>query len=275
MIQYFTSNNQYRIDFNLNVKDILKPFKQEVLDEIYRLYRLYGNMPVLYSGGMDSTFIVRSLLELGIKPSTLTISFSKDHSDEECEMIKQKCKKFGIDRPEFFYIDEAGFFNHIDYLIDINKPLPMLHGYFMDYLLTTFRYQKFFTGMSCEYKCLNGVVKMPPGPFMVMQNNPGQLYGFTTDKTFLSYFKHKLFIDNYKKIKEPPITIRDMVHIRDLIYMDCYPDITKQEKSDVQDWKEYIRKPFLEKYAPAIKQKFPWVFDVKPCLLKADFLVEL
>ena len=57
---------QYNIDIDYSVKDTLKTFKEEVLDELYAQYSLHGNMPVMFSGGMDSTFIVRSLIELGI-----------------------------------------------------------------------------------------------------------------------------------------------------------------------------------------------------------------
>jgi hypothetical protein len=273
--------NEYKINLDYSVVNSLKPFKEEVLDELYNTHKLHGEMPVLFSGGMDSTFIVRSLMELGLRPRTISFSFSKNNDDYDCELAKNKCKKYGLPPPEFFYMDERGFFDHLEYLFIVrNTAYPMMHGYFMDYFLKSNKYSKFYSGLSCEYKLKDNKVYMPPGPVLIKQNNPNQVYGFTTDRTFLSYFKNEIFKDNYKK----PIPLlsdgsSDAWYIRDLIYMDCYPDMNKERKEAQADWRKYIVIPFWDEIFPLIEHRFPLIynsnFNIKPCEFDIDFLVNL
>jgi hypothetical protein len=270
--------NEYKINLDYSVVNSLKPFKEEVLDELYDTHKLQGEMPVLFSGGMDSTFIVRSLMELGLRPRTVSFSFSKNNDDYECELAKSKCKKYGLVPPEFFYFDKESFFNHLDYLVNVkNIAYPILHGYFMDFFLKSYKYDKFYSGISCEYRIKNNKVFMHSGPVLVKQNNPNQLYGFTTDRTFLSYFKNKIFRDNYKKtlpLLLPPYHT-DLWHVRDLIYMDCYPDMNKEHKDVPNPWRDYLKVPFYTEILPHIEQKFPLIYGIKPWDMDLDFLVNL
>lgn len=167
---------QYNIDIDYSVKDTLKTFKEEVLDELYAQYSLHGNMPVMFSGGMDSTFIVRSLIELGIKPKTLSFSFSTDNSDYESQLVKRRCAEHGLDDPEFIYIDCDGFANHCRYLNEErNIKYSIIHGYLVDYFLSKTGDLKFLSGMSCEYKLRDNNIIMMPLPYKVKGNN---LIGF-------------------------------------------------------------------------------------------------
>ena len=274
--QVFTVN-EYKIDLDYSVVNSLKSFKEEVLEELYNVYKLQGEMYVLFSGGMDSTFILRSLMELGFKPRTITFSFSKNNDDFDCELVKSKCKKYGLAPPEFFYMDEQGFFNHLEYLVDFKKiAYPMLHGYFMDYFLKTFKFSKFYSGISCEYKLRDNKVFLPVGPQLIKQNNPNQLYGFTTDRTFLSYFKNKILIDNYRKTFPPLVNGQpDYFYVRDLIYMDCYPDMNRESKNAPNPWRDYIKIPYYTEILPHLEQRYPLIYSIKPCEFDIDFLVNL
>lgn len=259
---------QYNIDIDYSVKDTLKTFKEEVLDELYAQYSLHGNMPVMFSGGMDSTFIVRSLIELGIKPKTSSFSFSTDNSDYESQLVKRRCAEHGLDDPEFIYIDCDGFTNHCRYLNEErNIKYSSLHGYLVDYFLSKTGDIKFMSGMSCEYKIRDNNIIMLSLPYTVKRNNPDRVFGFSTDRTFLSYFKHKQFIDNYKK-KIPKILNRntDMWFVRDLIYMDCYPDITKEVKDVEESQRDYLIPTF---------KSLPRPEPVAYCKFDPDYLVNL
>ena len=255
------------IDYS--VKDSLKSFKQEVLDELYRVHLQQGEMPLLFSGGMDGTFILRSLQELGVKVKTLSFSFSKDNDDFECQLVKKRCKQYGIENPEFFYFDDKKFFKHINALrSEKNIVYPAIHGFLMDYCVNDSQYDKFYCGMSCEYKLIQGKIVMPPMPQLFKKYNPNKTFGFTTDRTFLSYFKHPLFVSNYKKSNPPMYDgSEDKWYVRDLIYMDCFPDIERSTKNFTDIWtsRNHIAIPFIEhkKYymPPSYEAPTPSVFD--------------
>ena len=281
MIHNIISINKYDVQLDLSVKNNLKSFKEEVLDELYRIFKIEGDIPVLFSGGMDSTFILRSLLELGLKPRTVTLSFTKDNSDFDCELAKQKCKKYGLASPEFFYMDDKKFFQHLEHLLEVRDiAYPMLHGFFMDYFLNTNKYDKFYCGMQNEYRLKDNKIYLNPGPYMVKVYNPDRLYNYTTDRTFLSYFKHKQFLNNYKQ-PQPRLSdgTEDMWYIRDLIYMDCYPDIPREVKELPNPWRNYIKMPFIENVLPYLTEKYPHFYNprslLQPCTFSADFLANL
>lgn len=248
---YNLTDTKYEIILDYSVKDNLKSFKEEVLDELYRVHQQQGEMPILYSGGMDGTFILRSLQELGVKIKTLSFSFTKDNSDHECLLVKERCRRYGIKTPEFFYFDKDDFISYAEY-INQNKNIyyPSMHGFLMDYCVNNSPYNSFYCGMSCEYKLIQGKIVMPALPFIFKKNNPNKTFGFTNDKTFLSYFKHPLFMSNYKN--DNPLLddgMEDKWYVRDLIYMDCYPDIKRSLKNISAIWpsRDHITSVFSTK----------------------------
>jgi hypothetical protein len=246
------NRNFFKFIVDYSVKDNLKTFKEEVLDHLYSLHSLHGEMPVLYSGGMDSTFLIRSLIELGIKPKTITFSFSAENDDPDCEMVNRKCKLYGLEPPEFFYFDKAGFVENVKQVVyEEKRNYPMFHGFLMDYFLKKTKHLKLYTGMGSEFKCFDNKVVMNPGPFVVKKNHPNRLHCFTTDRIFLSYFKNKQFINNYKKpIPILPVGMVDKWYLRDLVYMDCYPDIEREEKFFGSYWRDYVKNPFMDLNLP-------------------------
>lgn len=267
MIHQILNINEYKINIDYTVEKTLKPFKEEVLDHLYKLYRTNGELPLLFSGGMDSTFILRSLVELGIKPRTLSFSFTKEpDEDKDCVLVKSLCKKYGVPEPEFFFIEENSFFEYASYLIhEKNIGYPMLHGYYMNYLLDSIPHQQFSTGMGSEFKLKNNVITLPIGPQLVKQNNPYRLFDFASSQTFLSYINHEQFLLNYKiplsELQEIDGRV-DLWYIRDLIYSSCYSDIVIRKKSPPLD--SHIAEIFYEKFMPIIRQNHPVMMATKP-----------
>lgn len=277
-MKYEINDNKFEMVVDYSVSKNLKSFKEEVLDELYFIHKTNGEMPILFSGGMDSTFILRSLQTLGINPKLITFSWSKDNSDFFCQLAIQKSKKYGTAPPEFFYMDEEKFINHTNY-IETQKKIfyPMLHGYFMDYFLSTTHYDKFYCGMQAEYKLENGEIIMPGLPALVKKNNPDRIYCFTSDKVFLSYFKHPLFLENYEKNNYIPFygtLALDKWYVRDLIYQDCYPDMEKEVKFPDTPAMDYINMAF-QQWSRTRPYRDPLNVEIPPCTFDAKFLIEV
>lgn len=264
MIQTIITVNEYQIFFDYSVEKNLKSFKEEVLNELYVIYKNENINDLMFSGGMDSTFILRSLLELGIKPELHTICFTKEASDYDGLVTKNRCKKYGLKEPNFFYIDIKEIINHAEKLMFEEKLFfPMLHGYYVDYFLSKMQENKFFCGMSCEFKSSpNGIITMGIGPPIVKLKNPNRLYGFDTSRTFLSYVNNPIFKDNYLK-EQPPCPLgENKWHIRNLIYNNCYSDIDIVEKELPGD--KHISDYFKTNIFPVIREKFPLIELIKP-----------
>jgi hypothetical protein len=262
--------NEYRLHLDYSVEEGLKPFKEEVLDTLNCVHKDFDIESQMFSGGMDSTFILRSLLELGLTPRLHTLSFAKDQTDYDSLRAKDQCKKFGIKEPEFFYIDKYDLFKHIDILTYEKKiAFPTLHCYYVDYFLSKMGEEKFFCGMSCEYRSSNGIVTMNVAPPVIKYFNPNRLYGFDSSKTFLSYVNDSIFKDNY--LKENPIIEgygENIWYIRDLIYNACYPEIEIITKKFPND--KHITPHFYEHKLPTIQRLHPIVFLMQPFKFNAE-----
>jgi hypothetical protein len=256
--------NEYRLHLDYSVEEGLKSFKEEVLDTLNCVHKDSDVDSQMFSGGMDSTFILRSLLELGVTPRLHTLSFAKDQTDYDSLRVKDQCKKFGVKEPEFFYIDKYDFFKHVDILTYEKKvSFPTLHCYYVDYFLSKRGEEKFFCGMSCEYRTSKGIIKMNVAPPIIKYFNPNRLYGFDSSKTFLSYVNNPIFKDNY--LKDNPIIDsygENIWYIRDLIYNDCYPEINIITKNPPDD--NHISSGFYEHKLPVIQRLHPIVFLMQP-----------
>jgi hypothetical protein len=256
--------NEYRLSLDYSVENSLKTFKEEVLDDLYATHKNFNVNDQMFSGGMDSTFILRSLLELGITPKLHTMSFSKDQTDYDSLRVKDQCKKFGVQEPEFFYMDKDKFSNHVKFLTyEKQIAYPSLHCYYVDYFLSEKENKSFFCGMSCEYRASNGVITMNVAPPIIKKLNPNKLYGFDSSRTFLSYINNEIFKNNFLK-ENPTIDVlgENIWWIRDLIYNDCYPEVGIINKHVPDD--EYLANPFYEHMLPAIQPLYPVVFLTEP-----------
>jgi len=256
-------HNEYKIHLDYSVEKDLKSFKEEVLAELYSLYKNEGVVDLMFSGGMDGAFILRSLMELGVKPNLHTLSFSKDGSDYDSLQAKQRCKEFGFPEPNFFVMEKEDIINHItSCTFEYQKAYPTLHCYYVDYFLSKTKDTKFYCGMTCEYRLSGDIIKMQVAPQILKHDNPNRLYGFTTSRTFLSYVNDPVFKNNYLKEPPPSLLGENLWHVRDLIYNNCYPDITIIQKNRPDD--QDIANHFYNALHPLIKENYPLLFHINP-----------
>ena len=264
-------NNEYKVDIDYTVDVNLKSFKEEVLDCVYDLYKTHGDITLLFSGGNDSSFLLRTCIELGITPQTISFIFTQNYNSEDIKRAKQFCSSYSLKELEFVNIDGNEIINHINYLTEEEGIVyPQIHGYVMDYFLKTNKGTKYISGMGSEFKQHGLELKFPPMPWMVKANNPDQLFDFTTSRTFLSYVNNKINVDNYKKqtkiyFTENGYPRSNQWYIRDLIYNDCYPDLNLPYKteSDFESSFDKVIKLCEKKYkASPIKDLKPYFFNV-------------
>ena len=267
MIHQIVNINEFRIEFDYAVEKDLKSFKEEVLQTIHAQYIMNGNMPLLYSGGMDSTFMLRTLLELGIKPDLRTITFSSNRDDYECELTKKRCRQYGLKLPEYVYIDYDAIMEHsYNLIMERDIAYPFIHGYYIQYLLDIFKHEKFFSGMGSEFKLYDNQIKFMYPPKLVMQHNPDRLFEFSTSRTFLSYINDPVFTNNYKK--PVPENHRKDLYIRDQIYTNCYPDIFLEHKRGPDDTR--VAESMISQIMPLAFAKKPWLPLTKNYFFNVD-----
>jgi hypothetical protein len=258
------------VHLDYSVEANVKSFKEEVLNRLNTIHKEFSVNDLLFSGGMDSTFTLRSLLELGISPQLHTFSFSKDQTDYGSLQVKNQCKKFGVKEPKFFYIDKFEFFKHVD-ILTFEKEIayPNMHCYLMDYYLSLMDGKKFFSGIACEHKTSKGIVTISVAPPTLKYFNPDRLYGFECSETFFAYVNNPIFKANYLK-DNPKIEPygENIWHIRDLIYSDCYSDLGIIPKKMHDD--KYISMHYHEQKLPVILKMHPVIFMMQPYRFNAQ-----
>lgn len=267
MLHKILTINEYVIDIDYSVEKVVKSFKEEVLDELYNLHRTHGINDLLFSGGMDSTFILRSLMELGIKPNLHAFVFCNNYDGYDIVQIKKRCEKYGFKEPNYFPIDPAPFFDHVNNLTHQNKVFTALHQYYIDYFLNSNKL-KFFTGLGAEYRLENKHLTLGVPPIINKLNNPNRLFDFTSDKTFLAYVNDSILKDNYCKVNPDTYYGENVWYIRDLIYQNCYSDIEIVEKKPPGDAE--LANHFDDYYVPLLRERFPIMF----CIEKYRFDLE-
>lgn len=256
--------NEYVVDIDYSVEKDLKSFKEEVLNELYSLHQTHHINDLLFSGGMDSTFILRCLMELGLKPNLHSFVFCDDYDELDIRNIRYRCKKYGFKEPEYFPIKPKEIFEHIEELAKNEICYPALHQYYVDYFLKSTS-QKFFTGLGAEYRLENNCLNLHVSPILTKNNNPNRLFDFTNDRTFLAYVNDSILKNNYVKPNPSCPLGENIWYVRDLIYQNCYPDIDIIEKDLPGD--RIIANHFNANYVPELQRRFPILF----CLKKFTF----
>lgn len=260
--------DEYQVAIDYSVEGNLKSFKEEVLNTLNQHYQNFGITDQMFSGGMDSVFILRSLQELGLNPHLHTISFLKDQTDYDSLQAKDQCKKFGAKEPEFFYVDKDDFLKHVNFVTYEKKiAYPTLHCYYMDYYASKMGDKKLFFGM-CEYRTCNGIVILNNVIQEVKEGNPNKFYGFESSETFLAFINNPIFKSNYLKNNSISMGRNDIWLVRDLVYTDCYPQMQIIPKRPHTD--EYISTPFCSEYLPTIMKLYPIVFLRRPFQFNAQ-----
>jgi len=260
----FVYVNEYRVELDYSVETNLKSFKEEAINRLHVIHKEHSINDLLFSGGMDSSFILMALQDLGISPQLHSLSFSKEATDSGSLLVKEKCKQLRIKEPKFFYVDKDAFFEHIKILIyEKGIGYPNMHAYYMDYYLSKMEDKKFYCGMGCEYRTTNGIVTMGVGPAYIKKTHPNRLFGFECSETFLAYVNDPLFKANYLKPNPIIKTYGDNLwYIRDLIYNKCYPELGLADKLHHED--SYIGVPYREQLLPQIQRMYPLGFLMKP-----------
>lgn len=257
--------NEYRVELDYSVEENLKSFKEEVLNQLYKHHKESSVDTLLFSGGMDSSLILRGLQELGINPKLYTLSHSKDGMDHAPSLAKTRCRQFGVGEPEIFYVDQDDIFKYIDNLTyKEGIAYPSLGAYTMDYFLSNMGDLKVFCGMSCEYRVYkDGIIKMLLGPPFLRATRPNRFYGFDSSETFLAFVNHRIFKANYLNPIPSVKPFGDNVwYIRDLIYKDAYPELGLPIKRDNDEM--HILNHFNNVLLPGIKAMYPIPFTMKP-----------
>jgi hypothetical protein len=253
--------DEYRVELDYSVEANLKSFKEEVLNTLNQHYQNFGITDQMFSGGMDSTFILKSLQVLGLSPHLHTMSFSKDNTDYGALLAKAQCKKFGVKEPEFFYVDKDDFLNHVNFITYEKKiGYPSPHCYYMDYYASKMGNKKLFFGM-CEYRTSKGVVTLNKAIHAVKEGVPNRFYGFESSETFLAFVNNTIFKRNYLKDNPFEMGRENIWHVRDLIYSNCYPKIEIIPKRGHED--DYVSKSFCDEFFPTIMKLYPSVFSRK------------
>lgn len=261
MIQEIINNN-YQIRFDYSVENSLKSFKEEVLDELYTIYQKKNVNGLLLSGGMDSTFVLRSLIELGLKPKLYTYIHTNEFLDRDTSTVKNICKKYGFEEPDYILIDSKILTDHMFKLRDENFAFQTIHSYCIDYVLSKID-DNCFSGLMSEYsiqdKC---IIPIQPYPFFIMKKNKDRVFTLTNDKTFLSFVNEEIFLKNWKKEFPDEVYGNYSWGVRDLIYSNCYPDmdVVRKRHSEHRD----LINSFSYTISKNIRDIVPEPFAVNP-----------
>jgi rhodanese-related sulfurtransferase len=234
---YFVNTNRCDIDIDFSVENNLKSFKQEVLDHFYTLCK-GKDVFVIFSGGNDSRFVARSLIELGIKFNAGTYVHAADYSDYNNEVSTSFCKEWKIPH-EPIYLEETKFYAQVlDWSLNKNIVYVICNSYYMHWLMDRQRQNGFngvfLSGAGSEFKLINGKIPIPHNNEFIKFHNP-DWYNFTTSRTLLSYVRNPIFLEEYKNTKMNGFDVRDR------IYKDAYPDTEFVEKTrggdlHIEDW---------------------------------------
>lgn len=252
---------QLKVEIDYSVESNLKSFKEEVLETLYKDYKLNNVDCLLLSDGMDSRFLSLCIRELNIPITCISFAFNNELNEIK-QRINDHVKKYNL-KHEYFFVEKEKFFKHLDFLtFDKNIAYPVINGYYIDFVLNNFKNSKFFSGASCEFKlydCQYIVLGMS-NPYFMNINNPKQLFGFYNSRCFLSYINSPIFLSNYDR--NPKTLYRsDEWFIRDLIYQSCFPDLTVNLKGLYED-KEIVSE-YNRHYHKKIIEKHPFFFSIK------------
>jgi hypothetical protein len=82
----------------------LRAWSQELRLAMSQLIDEHGTkLALFYSGGSDSEVILRTLLDLGVKPDIYTIKFSKNENEHETMYADQMCQAHGLKQTVFVH----------------------------------------------------------------------------------------------------------------------------------------------------------------------------
>jgi len=260
----FIHINKCDVEIDFSVESTLKSFKEEVLDHFEQICK-NKDVKLILSGGGDSRFIARCLIELGIPFTACTYVHKKDLSDYDSLVSTSFCRQWKI-KHEPIYLDERLFSEFVMHRSQTNRVVHRVFNlYMMEYMMKLQQdkgFQGIFLSGACsEYKVINGKMPITWQCRELIRNNSEKWFNFTTDRILLSYVRHPIFLKEFKTTKEKGFDIRDK------IYKDCFPDTVFPKKNrgshfHIEDW--FNKKlPIITAANPmlCVTDLFEWDFE--------------
>lgn len=260
----FIHINKCEVDIDFSVESTLKSFKEEVLDHFEQICK-NKDVKLILSGGSDSRFIARCLIELGIPFTACTYVHKKDLSDYDSLVSTSFCRQWKINH-EPIYLNERLF---AEFVMDRSQNAGVFHRiqnpYMMEYMMKLQEEKGFkgifLSGACSEYKVINGKMPLPWHCQALIKHNEGKWFNFTTDRILLSYVRHPIFLKEFKTTQEKGFDIRDK------IYQECFSDTVFPKKNrgahfHIEDW--FVKKlPIISGSNPALRvtEHFEWDFE--------------
>jgi len=260
----FIHINKCDVEIDFSVESTLKSFKEEVLDHFERICK-NKDVKLILSGGGDSRFIARCLIELGIPFTACTYVHKKDLSDYDSLVSTSFCRQWKI-KHEPIYLDERLF---AEFVMDISQNSKVVYRiqnpYMMHYMMKLQEERGFkgifLSGAGSEFKVVNGKMPLPWNNTLIEIYCPDKWFNFTTDRTLLSYVRHPIFLKEFKNTKEIGFDIRDR------IYRECFPDTVFPKKNrgahfHIEEW-FWKNLPIITAANPLLvpTENFEWDFE--------------
>jgi len=268
MLKHTLEKFYFDIEFDYSVLDTIKPYKEEVCDYLKHLYNNQKEITLLFSGGMDSRFLARCMIDLKIPFTAYTYVFSENNTDYDSLVSTEFCKQYNIQQ-EKLYIDANKLFNYMFFLKEKSIVIQSLNPYYSLYAMqekiNTGYEGCFLTGGCSEVRNEEGAIFLPHGFYTLLRMYPNKIFNFTTDRIFFSYMLTDIFKNNYKDRSI------DWTSIRDQIYINCYSDLKRIEKQRPDD--EYISNPFDETILPQLRSNCNDVIEAEPYFFDAHYFL--
>lgn len=249
----FTWENINRINFELDENhNDLKSYKEEVRDYIVQVTK-NKEVILIFSGGNDSRFIARQLMDLDIPFKAVTKSFKPTFDDYDAVVSKQFCLANGIEH-DIFYEKPKEFFMKVKQISNANHNhvYTQLVSYYIETILQKYRNDGFtgvfLSGCGMEMHFLSEIKKpekdsdiylyFRPHPRQLLENNKQDLYTPMSDRIYLSYMRNK------QCIKKHNDGLSIWTDIRNAIYQESFEDlvlIKKQRQDDLAIEQYYVK----------------------------------
>ena len=250
--------NQIHLDIDENHND-LKSYKEEVRDYISQVTKI-KEVILIFSGGNDSRFIARHLMDLDIPFKAVTKSFSSSFDDYDATVSKQFCLTNGIEH-DLFYEKPREFFIKVKQISNANHNhvYTSLVSYYIETIIQKYKNDGFtgvfLTGCGMEFHFLSEIKKPEkdsniylysrPHTISLLENNKNDLYNPMSSRIYLAYIRNKICIKKHNDGSS------NWIDIRNAIYQESFEDlvlIKKQRQDDLP-----IEQYFIKNIIPYIK----------------------
>lgn len=245
MKYHITADNKFECSLDYSLRGTTKSFKEEVADHFKNIVKDYGQIYLLFSGGMDSRFLALLLLELEIDFIAITYAFSSRYDDYDSRVSKDFSKRHGF-KHELFNIGSFDTWSCVEKYYEKGLVSHNLNSYYI--LLALQKYDKpncvFLTGAASEFLIQNKKIDLR-WFLPVYQTIHPNIHNFTTDKILFSYLDEPIIKDNWQDESLGRFDLRNR------LYTSIYPDkleVLEKTPPDQQHITDYYIKMVNEKY---------------------------